>query len=133
MESEKKSAIAALRRKGLGYKRIASELGISRDSVASFCFRNGLSAKGGGLGICPACGRSFPLDPRHPGKRFCSDRCRAAWWNANRESRHPERMGEDICLHCGRPFSHYGGRARKYCSPSCYRASRRKGDGGNGR
>lgn len=127
MDREAKSAIASMRRKDLGYKRIPTELGISRDSVASFCLRNGLSSKGGDLGICPQCGRAFALDPKHLGKRFCSDRCRAAWWNTNRERRHPENANRGTCLRCGREFAWYGGRERRYCSfPATARRGRKE-------
>lgn len=42
MTAEVKEKIRYLRLEGLGYKGIASTLGLSRDSVKGFCKRNGL-------------------------------------------------------------------------------------------
>ncbi len=39
-----KSAIESLRAAGLGYKAIAEKLSLSRETVRSFCARNGLQA-----------------------------------------------------------------------------------------
>lgn len=44
MTEEQKSQIKAFRNNGLGYKLIAKELGISVNSVKSFCRRNELCA-----------------------------------------------------------------------------------------
>lgn len=42
MTNEQKLMIEVYRRKGVGYKQIAKELGISLNSVKSYCRRNKL-------------------------------------------------------------------------------------------
>ena len=44
LTSAEKHAIKELRAAGLGYKAIAERLSLSRDTVRSFCARNGLQA-----------------------------------------------------------------------------------------
>ena len=43
MTNEQKLMIEAYRRNGVGYKQIAKELGLSPNSVKSYCRRNNLS------------------------------------------------------------------------------------------
>ena len=42
MTKDEKSRIAAMRRDGMGYTKIALELGLSENTVKSYCRRNGL-------------------------------------------------------------------------------------------
>ena len=69
---------------------------------------------------CLCCGIPVVQNPGRKEKKFCSDRCRAKWWNT-----HPElsenRTWQDIeCLNCGRVFKVYGKTPRKYCCHACY-------------
>lgn len=133
MDRKTQSRIGKLRASGLGYKRIAAELGVSRNSVASYCLRHGLGDAGEGKKRCAQCRKPIEVDPRHPHRRFCSDLCRARWWNANRGERHPEMLLRRVCPVCGREFSSYGKRERTYCSRGCYDAARKaKGGPGDG-
>ncbi len=45
MTDEQKTKIMSLRREGLGYTAIAKRLDISKDTVKSFCRRNGLAGE----------------------------------------------------------------------------------------
>ena len=45
MTDEQKRQVVSLRQEGSGYTSIANKLGISRDTVKSFCRRNGLSGE----------------------------------------------------------------------------------------
>lgn len=45
MNSQEKSRIIELRQEGLGYKRIASELNISVNTIKSFCRNHQLTSK----------------------------------------------------------------------------------------
>ena len=43
MTLEEKSWIAEMRRAGIGYKKIAQDLGTSENTIKTFCHRNGLT------------------------------------------------------------------------------------------
>jgi uncharacterized protein YjcR len=93
MINSDKDKIRQLRLEGIGYKGIAASLGISRDSVRSFCKHNGLEGNSSVVSlnyqenknrnkICTNCGK--PLKQKRLGrnKRFCSDKCRHSWWHS---------------------------------------------------
>jgi endogenous inhibitor of DNA gyrase (YacG/DUF329 family) len=109
----------------LGYKAIAYALSLSENTVKSFCRRNGLSgmAKGSPThDVCAHCGMPLKQTEGAKARRFCSDGCRLAWWNA-----HPGELStsrEFVCQTCGKAFRGYGRRERKYCSRACYGRSR---------
>jgi len=46
MTDEQRQKIKMLRYQGFGYKKIADEVGLSRDSVRGYCLRNGLGGCG---------------------------------------------------------------------------------------
>ena len=94
MNSIEREQIVALRAAGQSYARIAGALGLSVNSVKSFCRRNALNS---GVGkpvaqiesettqnavSCEQCGCPVRQTPGRKHKRFCSDACRTAWWNA---------------------------------------------------
>ena len=61
MTLEEKSKIYQLKKEGYGYKKIASELGISVSSVQSFLKRNPVDIDL--LGTCKRCGMTIaPMD-----------------------------------------------------------------------
>jgi DNA-binding CsgD family transcriptional regulator/endogenous inhibitor of DNA gyrase (YacG/DUF329 family) len=130
MTKEQKQRIEYLRGKGDSYAVIATALGISENTVKSHCRRNNLvagciaelSAESGDS--CENCGKPLEHTTGAKRKRFCSDKCRLAWWNA-----HPEKMNQRAvyrfnCKRCGTPFAAYGNKGRKYCSHACYAADR---------
>ena len=45
MTEEQKKQIIRLRKKGCGYTAVANKVGISKDTVKSFCRRNGLAGE----------------------------------------------------------------------------------------
>ena len=45
MTDEQKQQIIRLRKKGCGYTAVANKVGISKDTVKSFCRRNGLAGE----------------------------------------------------------------------------------------
>jgi len=121
-----KSEIAHLRGDGVSYNKIAEVLGVSKDTVKSYCQRNGLGAvngKPGNGGLCRQCGQPLGSSALKT-KRFCCDACRMEWWKA-----HPERLNRRavyrfMCATCGVPFESYGNKERKYCSRACYAKAR---------
>jgi len=137
MTETDKQQIFDLRLKGVGYKAIAAVLGISRDSVRAFCKRNGLDgdAKAVSLNVeekkikhllCSCCSKSIKQKDRGRNRRFCSDQCRRKWWRDHPEARNKKDASTYCytCPHCGKEFSCYGNKKRKYCSHDCYIKSR---------
>lgn len=128
MTNEQKNMIEAYRRKGVGYKQIAKELGMSPNSVKSYCRRNHLSnedlKRNEDETFCEQCGKTIQQVKGRKRKRFCSDKCRNSWWNAHLDLVKRKAIYEYICPTCGKTFSVYGNAKRKYCSHACYLAGR---------
>ena len=135
MNNIEREQIIALRAAGQSYARIAEALELSVNSVKSFCRRNALSS---GVGkpvaqiesettqnatFCEQCGQLTVQTPGRKHKRFCSDACRTAWWNAHRSQVRRKTM-RTFC--CGMQFSRYGVTKRSFCGRSCASAARRK-------
>ena len=140
MTNEQKEAVTVLRGQGYSYAAIAKATGLSKDSIKGFCRYHALPVPVSVVrvpeppappedrpGICPNCGA--PVGPRVGlrERRFCSQSCCRTWWNA-----HPKRVQRKaiyafICPGCGKAFTAYGNKHRKYCSHACYVAARFKG------
>lgn len=86
MRDEQKRQIIALRRDGTGYGSITNQLGLSINTVKSFCRRHSLAAPAAGA-VCEQCGSPIEQKLGRKRKRFCCDACRNKWWNS-----HPELM-----------------------------------------
>ncbi len=140
MNIQQKTEIASLRSKGFGYTKIAQALGLSKNTVKSYCKRNSLS--GSALestadmpiptpSFCLECGQGITQTPGRKEKKFCSDECRHKWWNARPEKITRKAVYSFTCAGCGKPFTTYGNSHRKYCSHACYIADRFKGGGGD--
>lgn len=131
MNKQQKEHIIALRAKGISYGKIAAELGLSVNTVKSFCQRNKdgelvskEERKTEPIDKCAQCGAKLLQQLGHRRKRFCSTACRMAWWRA-----HPDQMKRNVwhsarCCYCGKLFSYYGNRPRKYCGLECYQQQR---------
>ena len=123
MASKKTSEILELRRQGLGYKTIAAITGYSVNTVKSTCRSHPpLNEK-----VCLQCGAKIEQLPHRKEKKFCSDKCRMAWWNSHPEAVNRKAVYHFTCAQCGQPFDSYGNDHRKYCSRACYAEARRKG------
>lgn len=127
LTDEQKFQIEALRLRGTGYSAIADALGLSKDTVKSYCKRN----KMGGVRAvqktpasfgtrCPQCGREIAKIPGRKARRFDTDACRQAWWNAHQDQVARKAIYAFTCSGCGRKFSAYGNSHRKYCCHECY-------------
>lgn len=136
MTDFQKREIMKLRNNGIGYSRIASELGVSENTIKSFCRREKLKVetasstvvlvkKKSGV-VCENCGKSLLQIKGHRAERFCSTACRYAWWNAHREEvrKNSDAVYSIVCAGCGGTFESYGNRGRKYCSHDCYVTNR---------
>lgn len=138
MTPEEKTKIITLRKAGLGYQPIAEILGMKENTVKTFCRRNGLNVSatkdenmvfpGVYRKACKNCGGIFLQYPGHREKVFCSTACRNKWWNRHINRIKRGSMSEYTCPVCGKKFSDYPNRNRKYCSHQCYIAGR-FGDG----
>ena len=119
MTDEQKQQIIALRRDGAGYGQIAAAVGISINTVKSFCRRHSLVTKKS-ASVCEQCGRPIEQNPGRKRKRFCSDSCRNKWWNTHLELVKRMAVYTFTCPNCGKKFSVYGNSHRKFCSHACY-------------
>lgn len=132
MTNEQREEIKKLRADGYGYNRVAKALGISVNTVKSFCRRNNLTGRrmkpktpaNEVIGLCKYCGISVEQNLGRKEKKFCSDKCRMKWWNNNLDKVNRKAMYEFICPNCKKNFTVYGNSNRKYCSHECYVADR---------
>jgi len=129
MTNSQKERISHMRLDGESYAAIADALGLSRNTVKSYCLRNfrtesNKKPASALTGTCNQCDKEFMLCPEHRQRRFCSDRCRMTWWNAHRDLLNSKDKVEQTCACCGRKFMCYAGQHRKYCSHACYIAGR---------
>ena len=131
MTNGEKVQIVQMCKRGLGYAEIARSLGMSVNTVKSYCRRSGVkplekkTAQSGD--VCRQCGSVLKLTPGRKRKRFCSDVCRLRWWHGHRE------LGKNartiVCASCGKAF--VTDRMQKYCSHACYIRTRFGGAHGN--
>ena len=130
--NSQKERIGHMRLNGESYAGIADALGLSRNTVKSFCLRNIRAtpheekACPVNNGVCVQCGKVFVLCPGHRQRRFCTDRCRMTWWNAHRDLLKSASIVEHTCACCGKHFMGYARQQRKFCSHACYIAHRYK-------
>jgi len=125
MTKEQKHQIAEMRKKGLGYIKIGQVLGVSDNTISSYCRRNGLDSDTASKAMpCKQCGKPIKRASGRKPKKFCSDACRMLWWNEHRDCVNRKAIYEFTCANCGHPFSAYGNKGRKYCSHVCYIADR---------
>ena len=129
MTDIQRTRIKELRRDGFSYSRIAATLGLSENTVKSFCRRNNLGGfntetnTNDGI-LCRQCRTPLIQTAGVKQKRFCSDKCRMAWWNDHPEAVNRKAIYTFTCPICGRDFESYGNKKRKYCSRACYGRSK---------
>lgn len=118
MTQEQKILILHYREQHMTYRQIGEKLGLSPDTVKTFCRRNTPQedrTETSTSSQCRNCGA--PVHPL-PGKRerlFCSPACRTAYWRKH------NLLGKDprYCAGCGALLTG-GSASRKYCSHACY-------------
>ena len=105
---------------GKQYKEISAELGIEVSALKVFVHRQ----KKPDARKCAMCGKQLPNKAR-ASQRFCSMKCKNAWWKKHsNEDENDKRIGR-ACSSCGKQFISYNPNS-KYCSRDCYYASKRK-------
>jgi endogenous inhibitor of DNA gyrase (YacG/DUF329 family) len=132
MTGEQKQTILRRRNAGRAYSQIADEVGLSTNTVKSYCRRAGLSESNASKDTgnkenkdqCPNCGKKLRSIAGAKPKKFCCDKCRRAWWNAHRDQMKHKNACHLSCAHCGAGFDGCTGAERKYCSHACYISAR---------
>lgn len=134
MTEEQRMRIVFLRKAGNGYKKISQELLISENTVKSYCQRHKIGKAetrlSNGEHCCQYCGKAVRQNPGRKAKKFCSDKCRNAWWNSHLDQVERKAHYEFVCAFCKKPFTAYGNAGRKYCSHACYVSDRFGGGAG---
>ena len=127
MTEEQKRQIEAMRQESVGYKKIAQTLGISLNSVKSYCRHHHLQGKDllQMSGLCLYCKKPLEIIPHKKPKKYCSDACRMAWWSEHRHMMNHTVVYHHRCLQCGIEFDN-GVKKSSFCSRRCYAAFRRK-------
>lgn len=115
-----KSRVLELRRRGHSYGEISSETGLSRNTVKSWCQREGITPQVGEVPLTQCVQCQVVLERPRWGRRFCSGECRLAWWHANPDRLNRKAIYTHTCHACGTGFEAYGNKSRKYCSHACY-------------
>lgn len=136
MTETQRKEIQRLRQAGMGYVKIAHSLGLSTNTVKSFCQRNPIlelsPAQEKPNHVCPQCGSPIQSTEEHKSRRFCSDSCRAHYWTEHQKQITRQSAVTTICAVCGKSFEDYARKARKYCSHACYIVGRYQGGESHG-
>ena len=127
MTNEQREQITTMRQGGIGYIKIAQELGLSENTVKSYCRRQNSVVTKEETARCAECGKPIDISTRG-GRRFCSDTCRMKWWKKHPKADMPYTAN---CTCCGKEIQMRRKGERKYCSHHCYIAARYKDGGGN--
>lgn len=129
MTDYERSEIDRLRNSGMGYKAIAKELNISVNSIKTYCKRMNIKGERylvektqvsetqimekdpevdeSDARCCLYCG-SVIVQPKHGRKKkFCSNKCRAAYWRNHPEETNGAFLKKHICRCCGKVFYNY--------------------------
>lgn len=135
MREKQKSEIIRMRKNGTAFSKISEVTGISRNTVKSFCRRQNITiqpqTQAEGISdkmYCKECGTKLYHVPGRKEPKFCSAACRIKWWNSHPEEVNRKATYHFVCACCGKPFTAYGNKSRKYCSHDCYITARFKED-----
>lgn len=129
MTKEERSLIVDLQKQGFGYRTIAAKLGLNLHSVKSYCARHPINKN---QKYCLQCGVPVEKLPHKKEKKFCSDKCRFAWWREHKDEMTRRSVTKLFCPVCGQSFEAYESSGRKYCSRACYGKAKTKGVMANG-
>lgn len=135
MTNEQKRQIVKLRSTGISYAKIGEALGISGNTVKTYCLRNNVTIKEKAVPakaiptFCKECGAPITQTEKQKPRLFCSRACRENWWHSHPEQIKKKAVYDFRCAGCDKPFSAYGNKHRKYCSHECYINTRFKGGG----
>lgn len=120
MTSQEKARLLEMRHAGLSIAQISANLGISKNTLKSFCRRTEINKDAATTTGCVQCGLPIVIQGK---RRFCSNGCRYAW-NYGHRVLNIRNAVEKKCACCGKRFFSYASSHRKYCSRTCYMADR---------
>ena len=134
MTKDQRKTIDSFRNQGMGYKRIAGLMGLPENTVKSYLRRKAVPSVPDSTPhqvtvrpdsptethYCLQCGQPVTQNLGRKEKKFCSDRCRNAWWNGHLDQVKRKAIYNFICPVCQKEFTAYGKPNRKYCSHACY-------------
>lgn len=124
MTGKEKEEIKIYRNNGMSYFEISKKLGISINTIKSYCLRNGIKVNNLNKSLCRFCGKEINQELGRKKKKFCSDKCRGLWWKEHSELINKKTNYECTCIQCGKTYISYGNSNRKYCCHDCYIKSR---------
>lgn len=118
MTKEQKTLILYYREQHMTYRQIGEKLGLSPDTVKTFCRRNTPRedrTEASASSQCRNCGAPVHPLPDRRERLFCCPACRTAYWRKH------NLLGKDprYCAGCGALLTG-GSASRKYCSHACY-------------
>lgn len=123
MTTTQKQAVQEMRKQDMSYSAIASALGLSTNTIKSFCRRENIDthrcSNDEKHDLCKNC--SEPLKHLLGSKKkvFCSNKCRYTWWNRHRVYLGYKGTHRLTCFYCGNEFLSKN-KKRKYCGRICY-------------
>ena len=128
MTNAQKKLINDLRAAGQGYKQIAATLGISVNTVKSFCRRDNLTTHDASKETeikenkdkCKYCKKDLRQYPSLMPRIFCSVECRTRWWSKNRNRSNGKSYVLKRCSQCDSMFRSQASAQRKYCCHACF-------------
>lgn len=127
MTNEQKRTICSMRESGVPVNSIAEQLGLSINTIKSFCKRNHVLSghiRNSNVHFCLQCQTKIPQAPHRKEKKFCSDKCRQLWWTENSALIPRNSQVERVCPVCKKSFLSYKSKHRIFCSRTCYGASK---------
>ena len=146
MTEKQKNTILKMRTEGTTCREIADHLGMTLGSVKMFVSRHNRHPRHNRADDrraddnradnnraddrrCEQCGKllSKGVAASRGGivtQRFCSTKCKNAWWKAHPDKTEGDKQLTRTCATCGKTFTTY--KDSKYCSRACYYASMRK-------
>jgi protein-arginine kinase activator protein McsA len=126
MTKTEKEKIEQMRLRGVSYSEIAKRLNLNISTVKTYCRRNNLQTatlqpleEQQDFIFCKQCGKPLLQSAKQKPKKFCSDKCRMAWWNSHRDEVNKKGASRLVCSACGNTFESYD-TSRKYCCHACY-------------
>ncbi|WP_019003169.1 hypothetical protein [Succinimonas amylolytica] len=137
MTEQQKISIRVLREQNFSYVAISRILELTLGAVRSYCQRCGL---GGNRKeafqadkpmvlptFCKCCGKQVIQREKIKPRIFCSDECRVTWWNSHLDQVKRRNPHTVKCLCCGKEFTWYGSKVKKFCAHACYIKHRYEG------
>lgn len=135
MDELQRQKIRRLRNQGYGYLRISEQLGISSNTIRSFCKKENIAGyikigeqlKGkDNLTVCKQCNRKFYQVAGRKKKIFCSSSCCKVYWTLHKDKQRRLVPQKYNCQICNKEYFEYPTRKRKFCSRNCYYISKCK-------